>query len=110
MLDLYSMVHDNQKWMEELQVLQNINSGYLRKEQLESKPVLLSFYTGLGNFSILMALFEFASKGVEHTGHHKLSMFECFLMTLMKLRLNSSHYDLGFQFGICKATVGKIFI
>ena len=109
MLDLHSMEHDNQKRIEELQVLRNINSGYLRKEQLESKPDLLSFYTGLGNFSILMALFEFVSKGVEHTAHHKLSMFECFLMTLMKLRLNLSHYDLGFRFGICKATVGRIF-
>ena len=92
MLDLHSMEHDNQKWIEELQVLRNINSGYPRKEQLDSKPDLLSFYIGLGNFSILMALFKF---GVEHTAHHKLSMFECFLMTLMKLRLNLSHYDLG---------------
>ena len=33
------MEHDNQKQMEELQVLQNINSGYPRKEQLESKLI-----------------------------------------------------------------------
>ena len=40
MLDLHSMAHDNQKRMKELQVLQNINSSYPRKEQLESKPDL----------------------------------------------------------------------
>ena len=56
-----------------------------------------------------MVLFEFVSKGVEHTAHHKLYMLECFLMTFMKLHLNLSHYDLGFQFEKCKATVGRLF-
>ena len=37
MLDLHGMEHDNHKLMEELQVLQIINSVYPRKEQLESK-------------------------------------------------------------------------
>ena len=41
-------------------------------------------------------------------GHHKLSAFNCYLMTLMKLRLNLIHYDLAFRFNVSVPTVSRI--
>ena len=52
-----------------------------------------------------MAIFEFLVKGIVHSGHHKLSAFNCYLMTLM---LNLSCYDLAFHFNISVPTVSRI--
>jgi len=109
MIDLHNMEYDYQKRVEELQVIQQCNSGYPSKQQLEATPDVLSFYTGLSCFTILMASFEFVAKDVSQNGNHKLTKFECFILTLMKLHLNLSYYDLGFRFGICRTTVGRIF-
>ena len=56
-----------------------------------------------------MALFEFVAKDVIQKGKYKLTKFQCFLLTLMKLCLNLSYYDLGFRFDICRTTVARIF-
>lgn len=109
MLELHLMEHDYQKHVEELHVLQERNLGFPTEKQLEATPDLLSFYTGLGCFTILMALFEFVAKDITQKGKYKLSKFQCFLLTLMKLRLNLSYYDLGFRFGVCRTTVARIF-
>ena len=55
-----------------------------------------------------MAVFEFITKGIVHSGHHKLSAFNCYLMTMMKLRLNLSQYDLAFCFNVSVPTVSRI--
>ena len=55
-----------------------------------------------------MAIFDFITKGVVYSGHNKLSAFNCYLMTLMKLRLNISHYDLAFRFNVSVPTVSRI--
>ena len=39
----------------------------------------------------------------------KLSKFEYFTLTLMKLRLNASNYDLAFRFGINDSSVCRVF-
>ena len=108
MQDLSNMEFDNQKCIEELQTLQGHSTGYPSKEQLQDNSKLLLFYTGLQSFTILMAIFV-VKKGVSHSGYYKLSEFDSFLLTLMKLRLNLSNYDLGFRFGISLSTVGRVF-
>ena len=110
MQDLGNMESDNQKCIEELQTLQERSTaGYPSKEQLQDNSKLLLFYTGLPSFTIFMAIFEFVKKGVSHSGYHKLSEFDFFLLTLMKLCLNLNNYDLGFRFGMCLSTVGRVF-
>ena len=42
-------------------------------------------------------------------GAAKLSKFEYFSLTLMKLQLNASNYDLAFQFGISESSVCRGF-
>lgn len=97
MHDLSNMEFDNQKHREELCTLQGRNAGYPSKVQLQYNNKLPVFYTGLQSF---MTIYEFVKKGVNLTGYYKLSEFE-FLLTLMKLCLNLSNYDLSFRFGIC---------
>ena len=109
MQDLRNMELDNQKHIEEVCTLQGCNTGCPSKEQLQDNSKLLVFYTGLPSFTIFMAIFEFVKKGVSYTGYHKLPEFESLLLTLMKLRLNLSNYDLSFRFGICLSTVGRVF-
>ena len=42
-------------------------------------------------------------------GAAKLSKFEYFTLTLTKLRLNASNYDLAFRFGISESSVCRVF-
>ena len=55
-----------------------------------------------------MTVFQFITKDIVHSGHHKLSAFNCYLMTMMKLRLNLSQYDLAFRFNVSVPTVSRI--
>ena len=70
---------------------------------------LLRFYTGLNSFTVLMSLYTLIATPITETATTKLSKFQCFILTLMKLRLNSSNYDLGFRFGISASTVSRVF-
>ena len=46
---------------------------------------LLKFYTGFESFIVFIALFDFVTKGLNHSKHHKISAFYYYLMILMKL-------------------------
>ena len=57
------------------------------------------FYTGLPGFDVLKATFSFISPFV--TGRSKsLSLFQEFIMVVMKLRLNVPLQDLAYRFGV----------
>ena len=66
------------------------------EKQLKDDSKLVNFYTGLRSFTVLMAIFEFLLKGNNALANMKLSLFACLTMTLMKLRLNVSNFDLAF--------------
>ena len=53
----------------------------------------------------LMALFNLVSVAILESPTSKLSKFQAFVLTLMKLRLDVSNYDLGFRFGISVSAV-----
>lgn len=59
------------------------------------------FYTGIPNFVLLTHVFNLVAPHVKHTSTNVLSQFQEFLITLMKLKLNSPLQDLAFRFGIC---------
>jgi len=106
--DISDMESDDNRMKAELTIIQEENGNCPQREQLESNSKLLNFYTGFNYFTIFMAIFEFITKGIVHCGHHKLSAFRCYLMTLMKLRLNLSRYDLAFHFNVSVPTVSRI--
>ena len=70
--------------------------GYSRQEDLQRSEKLVLFYMGVSSFTVLMALFRLVSVANPEGGATKLSKFEYFTLTVMKLWLNAINYDLGF--------------
>ena len=87
----------------------HVAKGYPSQEDLKSNEKTLRFYTGLSRFTVLVALFRFVSDAIPEGTAAKLSHFDCFTLTLMKLRLNASNYDLGFRFGVSQSTFCRAF-
>lgn len=84
-----------------------VGRGYPSESLLKDDDKLTSFYTGLPSYGVLMSVYNLVEKGVLE-GSVKLTNFQCFLLTLMKLRLNLGNYDLGFRFCIHESTVSRI--
>ena len=88
------------------------NGPTITQEELQSDKEMVTYYTGLPSFATLMLVFELALKVIpvpkEH-GNRKLTNFEEFMLTIVKLRLNLQHKDLGYRFRISKSSVSQIF-
>ena len=68
----------------------------------------VTFYTGLSGFDVLKATFSFISPFVTRRSK-SLSLFQEFIMVVMKLRLNVPPQDLAYRFGISLSTVSRTF-
>ena len=73
----------------------------------EANKRFVQFYTGLPNAQILKAVFQFTAL-TRSNKITKLTHFQVFMMTLMKLRLNPPMQDLAFRFGVSCSTVFRI--
>ena len=69
----------------------------------------IQHYTGLSNFKVVKAIYDFVSNGSKF-GRTKLTPFQEYLLTLVKLRHNFSMQDLAHRFGIHSSTVSRIFL
>lgn len=101
---------DNQRLASELRTLTK------QKQQLEVTEASLReddakvlFYTGLGSFSVLFAVFQLVESVVKHTAQNGLEKFQEFLVFLMKLKCNFPVQDLAYRFGVSDSTVSRIF-
>ena len=103
MLDLAKMEVENKQMKEELKLFYENNLGYPKKEQLQEDKKQLKFYTGLECFTVFMPSFEFITKDLVHSKHHKISAFYCYLLILLKLRLNLKHCNLAFRFNVYRS-------
>ena len=81
----------------------------LSEESLRDNDVKVKYYTGLPNFAILMALFNFLAPCVENGNRSVLSRFQQMMVVLMKLRLNLGDQDIAFRFGVNQSTVSRCF-
>ena len=66
------------------------------------------FYTGLPDFHLLAKTFEFVSPYVTRRTK-TLSLFQEFVMVLIKLRLNVPNLDLAYRFEVSLSTVSRVF-
>ena len=108
MWDISALKTDNMARQEEIAVLKKQcdagKTGYPTEEQLKGDDKLVTFYTGLSTFTTLMAIYEFVVSAIPQSANNKVSAFDGYVMTLMKLRLNLSTYDLAFRFGVSVST------
>ena len=68
----------------------------------------MRFYTGLTGFDMLKVAFGFVSPFITRRSK-TLTLFQEFVMVLMKLRLNVPLQDLAFRFGVSLSTVSVAF-
>ena len=59
---------------------------------------LVKFYTGLPNILVLKSVFSLVEKAVQGGENYKLSLFQEFMATVIKLRLNCQVQDLFYRF------------
>ena len=79
---LSALEQDNRRMTADLAEM-HVAKGYPSQEDLKGIETTLRFYTGLSSFTVLMAL----SDAVPEGRAAKPSRFDCFILTLMKLRL-----------------------
>ena len=65
------------------------------------------YYTGLPSYSVLRSVFSLVVKGIPDRCDGGLGIFNQFLITLMKLRLDVGEQDLACRFGINQSTVSR---
>ena len=78
-------------------------------EAMLTNNSFVQFYTGHPNAEILNALYEFVAPK-ETSAPSKLTPFQELMLTLIKLRLNSSMQDLAYRFSIHCSIVSHIFL
>ena len=66
------------------------------------------FYTGLPNFKVLKSVFDFVAP--DNASATKLTQFQEYMVTLMKLRLDTPLKDLAYHFDVCSSTVSRIML
>jgi len=101
----------------ELLVLQQENRAM--KEMLEDKKfdetffknddLKVKYYTGLPDFTVLKALYDYVDPDITLTHKSALNKFQQLILVLMKLRLNTANLDLAVRFNVSDTTVSRVF-
>ena len=98
-----ALEEDNERIKPEVSVVEDATLAKM------SLRVVKRSFESFSSFTVLMAVFNMVAVAVPVGGAAKLTKFDCFTLTLMKLRLNASNYDLGFRFNMSESTVSRVF-
>ena len=87
----------------QLQLL--LTQRVLSEATLKDDHKKVKYFTGLPSFSVLKSIYNLTVKGLPEPAD--CSLFDQYLVTLVKLRLNTGDVDLAFRFGISQTTVSR---
>ncbi len=105
-----SLQHDNMILRQDLiQAKEDNSTNTISLEAFQKKDDLVKFYTGLSCWRVFSAVITLVSPALPPMPNSKLSVFECIVMFLMKLRLNLMDEDIAFRFGVHQSTVSHNF-
>ena len=81
------------------------------EETLQSDDQI-RFYTGLPNKQVLKSVFTLVNSGTtaDHDANTKLTPFQEFMCTMLKLRLNSPVQDLSYRFNVSVSTISRLLL
>ena len=84
----------------------------IKEDVLKNDDKKVKYYTGLPSYALLKVVLDFVCENIPKAipiSNCKLSPFEQFVMTLMKLRHNFGDTDLAYRFNVDKSTVSRYF-
>ena len=89
-------------------VNEKLTAKVVSRESLRNDDIKVQYYTGLPSYEILEIVFEFVTVGVPDSfATSSCSVFDQFLMVLMRLRLNAGIQDLGYRFHVHPSTLAS---
>ena len=110
-IDIANMEDDLKRSTEEINKLKReVLSASLTQESFENNDEKVSFYTGLPNFTTLMAIFDLFEPFITITARTSLDKFQQVLLFLMRMKLNLIYEDLGYRFVVSRSTTSRTFL
>ena len=85
-----------------------LTQDFLKSDEPRASDVI-KYYTGLPSYARLMAVFSFVSADLKEHRNSNLTLFQQFLVTIIKLRLNLCDQDIAYCFGVSQSTISKTF-
>ena len=82
-----------------------LSQQVLSEVTLKGNDKKVKFFTGLPSFAVLQAIYNLAAKELPEPADCPL--FDQYLLTSVKLRLNVGDLDLAYRFGISQASVSR---
>lgn len=86
---------------------ENLERKSVTEEAFQNNEELTKYYTGLPNFSMLHMVFKLVKQLVRHSPNNVLTQFQEFIVTLIRLRLNTPLRDLAYRFEVSEATISR---
>ena len=82
----------------------------MSRESLRVSDAKVQYFTGLQSYEILELVFEFVTSGLPDSfAASSYSVFDQFLLVMMRLHLNVGVQDLGYRFDVHPSTVCRYF-
>ncbi|XP_055907160.1 uncharacterized protein LOC129942314 [Eupeodes corollae] len=75
----------------------------------ENNDSKVLYFTGIPNFTTLSHLFDFLKDYISSSPMKQINVFDAFMITLMKLRLDLPFTYLSFKYGVTIKTLSRIF-
>ena len=101
---------ENERLRHKISSLEKCLDQYRKMDESDFKEdKKVTFYTGLSSSITLMALFNLISPGLSDRKNSKLTKFQKFIVTLMRLRCNLMIQDLAYRFGVSITTISRAF-
>jgi len=101
---------DNTSRAEEMEKIEkHLKLSTFDEDSFKNNDEKVRFYTGLTNWNILLTLFTYLQSYLPVTSRTSLTAFQQLMLTLMRLRLSLSGWDLGYRFGVHSSTVFRTF-
>jgi len=92
---------DNTSRAEEMEKIEkHLKLSTFDEDSFKNNGEKVRFYTGLTNWNILLTLFTYLQSYLHVTSRTSLTAFQQLMLTLVRLRLSLSGWDLGYRFGV----------
>lgn len=91
------------------ELLQKLSTVLIDFNYFNGNDKKVRFFTGFQNWKLFSRFFDLVKNFVPTHFNCKLSKFQMIVLTIMKLRLNSSFTDLGYRFQVDANTASRTF-